>query len=412
MKIAIIGGGITGLTTGFYLAKKNHQITIFEKNSFLGGLASGFKTGNWYLERFYHHIFKSDQAIIKLTKELGLTDFWLWQDCGAPIFYEGKIYHFGSVSDLLKFKPLSFINRLRTGLISLFLMTNNNYHSLEKFTAERWLRKWMGKKSWQVIWKPLLEKKFGDYHKQISMSWVWARIHKRSRYLGYPKGGFQVIFNKLAIKIKKREGKIILNKEIKSINQLKSFDKVIFTGASPLFLKIAPQLPLWYCQQLERIKYLGSVVLLLALKKSLTKAYWLNINDPKTPFVGCIQHSNLVNKKFYNNFHYIYLVAYVEKNSLLFKKPAKDIYYQWMKHLKKINKNFNPSWLKKYYVFKESYTQPLFRINDYKYIPEFITPLKNVYLVNMFQIYPWDRGINYAVDLGKRVAILITKQSN
>jgi hypothetical protein len=37
-------------------------------------------------------------------------------------------------------------------------------------------------------------------------------------------------------------------------------------------------------------------------------------------------------------------------------------------------------------------------------IPSFKTPLKNVFLANMEQVYPWDRGTNYAVELGQKIA--------
>lgn len=405
MKVAVIGAGVTGLTIGFYLSKKGHKVVIFEKDDFVGGLASGFKAGDWHLERFYHHIFKSDQLIQELTSDLGLKDIWLWQDCGAPIFYQGKIHPFSSPLDLLKFSPFSFSNRLRTGLVSLYLQLSSSYHSFENKKGADWLKKWMGEQSWQVIWQPLLKKKFGDFYDQVSMSWIWARIHKRSRYLGYPRGGFQIIINKLVKEIKKRKGKIILNQEIKNLNQLKSFDKIIFTGASPLFLKIASQLPGKYQQKLGQIKYYGTVVVLLTLKKPLTNwAYWLNINDSDIPFVGCVQHSNLVNKKFYNSLHPVYLVSYVSRKSELFNQSPKTIVDQWTACLNKINKNFSLQWIKDYKVFKEPFTQPIFKVGDYKQVPDFQTPLKNVYLVNMAQVYPWDRGVNYAVGLGKKLA--------
>ena len=403
MRIAIIGAGITGLTIGFYLSKKGHKVFLFEKDNFVGGLASGFKIEDWYLERFYHHIFKSDEAIQGLVKDLRLKNIWVWKDCGAPIFYKNKIYPFSSPYNLLKFSPLPFFSRLRIGLVSLYLKHNSNFHSFEDFKGEEWIKKYMGKESWDVIWGPLMKKKFSKFYSQISMSWLWARIHKRSRFLGYPKGGFQVIINKMVKEIKKKNGKVILNKEIKDLDQLRSFKKIIFTGASPLFLKIAPRLPLTYQQKLKKIKYFGAISVLLTLKKPLTDwVYWLNINETAIPFIACVQQSNFIDSSFYNNLHPVYLTSYTPANSYLFKEESGKIVDKWIKYLPKINKNFNPQWLKEYMVFKEQFSQPLLKVGDFRHIPDFETPLKNVYLVNMVQVYPWDRGVNYAVETGQK----------
>lgn len=402
MKIAIVGAGITGLTTAYYLSKKGHKVVIYEKDEVVGGLASGFKIGDWYLERFYHHIFKSDKAIIRLSQDLGLGDIWLWKDCGAPVFYNNKIYPFTTAIDLLKFTPLSLNNRLRTGLVSFYLQYQTNYQKFSHLRAADWLAHYMGKESYNIIWQPLLKKKFGNDYQHISMSWIWARIHKRSRFLGYPKGGFQVIINQLVKEILKREGKIILHKEIINICQLKSFDKIIVTVASPIFTKIAPQLPSAYKLRLNKIKYLGTVVTLLLLKKPLSdRVYWLNINDLNIPFVGVVMQSNLVNKKNYHNLYPVYLVSYLPQNTLIYQQKPALIISKWVGYLKKINKNFNFNWIKKWWVFKEPYTQPIVNLDYYKNIPDLKTPLKNIFLLNMTQIYPWDRGVNYAVNQAK-----------
>jgi len=399
MKIAIVGGGITGLTIGYYLSKKGHRITIFEKENYLGGLASGFKLGDWYLEKFYHHIFKKDRAIQGLTKDLGIEDIWFWKDCGAPIFYKNKIYPFSTPLDLLKFNPISFKSRLRTGLASLYLKAKSNYHGFEKISAEKWIKKYMGKESWEVIWKLLMKEKFGKYYKKINMSWMWARIHRRSRFLGYPKGGFQIIIDKLVEKIKKNGGRIVLKRKIKNNAELDEFDKKIYTIASPLFLKIFPNLPRDYSNKLKSIKYIGSVAVVLILKKKILDwVYWLNINDEDFPFLLCVEQANLVSEKYYNNLYPFYIGTYTSLGSELFKKKGDLIADEWIKYLGKINKGFKKDWIKEFRVFKERYTQPIFTVDNFLNIPDFETPIKNIYLVNMLNTYPWDRGVNFAVE--------------
>lgn len=403
MKIAVIGAGFTGLTTAYYLAKKKHKVVIFEKEKFLGGLSSGIKIGDWYLERFYHHIFKSDKEIIELTKELGLGKIWLWRKSNSPIFWQGRIYPFSTAWDLLRFKPLPFSQRIATGLSILFLKLNKNYQKLENIKAENWLKKYMGEKSWQLIWQPLLEKKFANYANNISMVWMWARIHKRSLFLGYPKKGFQAIISKLASEIKKNKGKIFLKTEIKNLNQLKNFEKIIFTTASPIFekitkIKVKPSIP-----------YLGTIAFLLELKNSFTKdVYWLNINDFSFPFLALIEQTNFIDSKNYQGRHFVYLGAYLDNKSETFKKPEAKIFNHWQKYLKKINPHFKLSWIKKTWFFKEAYAQPVFQTGVKPQASFYSYKNNSLYLVNMANIYPWDRGVNYAVKISKEITSQIS----
>lgn len=409
MKVAIVGAGITGLTLGYYLSRRKIKVALYEKNDFAGGLVSGIPMGRWPVERFYHHIFQDDQDIQSLSRELGLKDLWFWQDCGAPIYYQEQIYPFSTALDLLQFHPLNFFPRLRTGLVSLYLKLTKDYHYLEHVKAEPWLKQWMGEQSWQVIWQPLMAKKFGKNYHDISMSWMWARIKKRSRFLGYPRGGFQVIINKLMASIEANKGKVYLKNQIVNISQLKKFDKIVFTGSSFQLSEITPNLPKTYVQQLNKIKYFGTVELLISLSKPLAgNFYWLNINDFSIPFIGCVQHTALVSPSNYDNNHLIYLAAYVDQKDNLFKATPAELLKSWTKHLVKIDKNFQRSWIKNYWVFREYYTQPIYTLGDYKFIPKFTTPIKNLYLVNMSQVYPWDRGINYAVDLARDFLKTIT----
>jgi protoporphyrinogen oxidase len=403
MKLAIIGAGFSGLSLAYFLTKKGYGVSIYEKDSFAGGLASGFRFGDWYLDKFYHHIFQSDKEIINLTNRLGLANIWLWKKNSSPVFYQGKVHCFSTPIDLLRFSPLNFKSRVQTGLTTVFLKACKNPSYLDKYYALEWLEKYMGRQSVKVIWKPLLIKKFGKHYKSISASWIAARICKRTSMLGYPKRGFQIIINKLVNEIKKNGGKICFNHRIDNLNQLKSYDKVVFTGSNQQLLKLAPKMPKTYQLKLNSIKSYGTVVLLLILKRPLfNKAYWLNINDLKIPFVGCIQQTNLVNAGHYKNLHPVYLVKYLSKDSKIYKQSNNKLFDDWVGYLKTLNSIFTPNWVKSWYVYKKPYTQPIFEAGSKKHILNVKTPIKNLYLVNMSQIFPWDRGVNDAVSLAKK----------
>ncbi|MDH4209084.1 MAG: FAD-dependent oxidoreductase, partial [Anaerolineae bacterium] len=166
MKIGVIGGGLTGLTAAYELAKGGHEVVVFEREPYLGGQAATFEVAGALLERYYHHIFTGDKDIIALIDELGLTGRMLWLASRVGIFYEGKIYDFVTPMDLLGFRPLGFFQRLRAGLITLYLQRFGDWQKLEDFTAEEWIRRYAGRQAYEIIFRPLLRAKFGEFSDQ------------------------------------------------------------------------------------------------------------------------------------------------------------------------------------------------------------------------------------------------------
>jgi protoporphyrinogen oxidase len=306
----------------------------------------------------------------------------------------------------LKFPFLSFLERLRTGLITLFLKTYPEWKNLEKIKASSWLKKYYGQKAYQVLWQPLLKSKFGDQTEEISMAWFWARIKKRSSKLGYLEGGFQVLIKSLREKIEKNGGQVFLNHEVKNLNNLKDFDQIIVTTPAEAFLKIAAGLPKDYQNRLRKLEMLGALNLVLVSKeKFLTDGtYWLNINEPDFPFVAVVEHTNFIDPQSYANQQLVYVGGYYPQNHRYFKMKKEQIFKEWLPFLQKINPQFNPLSLISYCLFLDQFAQPIIPLHYSKIIPRFKTPIPHVYLANMQMVYPWDRGTNYAIELGKKVA--------
>lgn len=380
-KIAIIGGGITGLVAGYRLLRKGNEVTIFEKEKELGGLLGGFKIGKTYLEKTYHHIFKTDKQVIALIKELGLSKKLKWHESRTALYYDQKIYPFMGAMDLLKFKPLNLIDKLRLGLVKIYLEKENNWQKFENVLAYEWMKKYCGKRAYRVVWEPLLKGKFGEKYKEISMAWMWARIHTRANssekgkeYLGYMEGGFQQIIDELEKRIKKMGGKINTGNEILDIKKLeKEYDQIIST---------APLL---------NVDYLGAVTLVFTSKQILSPYYWHNINDLESPFLAFIQHTNLMGKKNYGTNVY-YLGTYGDSEQ--------DI-KNWFKYLKNIFPDFNEKQVEKKWIFRFKYAQHIVTRNYRKKINN--VDNGKIINTNFAQIYPEDRGINYAVREGEKV---------
>ena len=427
MKIAILGGGLTGLTAAYYLSKKNHQITIFEKEKVLGGLASGFKADDWdwNLERTYHHLFANDTDILNFAKEIGFNKIFfktpetasLFKNLNSksPIINQFQILPLDTPVDLLKFPYLSLFDKFRAGFVISFLKLSPFLSIYEQQTAEEFLKKTMGKNVWKVLWQQLFRGKYGDYAGIILASFIWARIKKRTKSLGYPEGGFQTLINYLVEKLKSLKVTLLTDNEINNIVKRgekylvnnKLFDVVISTLPTPVLVKTTQKIfPKNYLNKLSKIKYLHALTLILETDKPiLDKTYWLNISAPNIPIMGVVQHTNFINKKNYGGKNISYLGWYLKKEDKLINMKEGELVDFVKPYLKKIS-NFKFK-ISNYYVFRAPWAQPIFDKEFVKNKPDYITPGKNFFIANLDMTYPYDRGTNYAIALGKKVSMLI-----
>lgn len=423
MRVGIIGAGFTGLSAAYELLGQNHEVIIFEKEPHPGGLAIGFKDKKWKwtLEKHYHHLFTSDFAIRDLAQKVDHKI--IFKRPKTSTYINNSIIQLDSPLSLLKFNYLPLIDRLRTGLVLAYLRFTPFWKPLESLTAEKFLRKYIGEGPWRILWKPLFFGKFGKYYSEIPAVWFWARIKKRSAFLGYPKGGFQSLAESVAKDISKKEGQLIYNTKVKQIEKLRNriilttekeekfeFDKVICTLPTNFFTATTKGLPISYAKNLINLKGLGAVNLILSLNKKFLNdnSYWLNINEENYPFLAIVEHTNFIDRKFYNGDRLIYIGNYLESQHKYFKISEDELLEEYLPSLKKINQNFKKEWIRKMWLSKTNFAQPIIPLNYSKKIPLFKTPINGLYLANMQQVYPWDRGTNYAVELGKKIAHTIS----
>lgn len=434
-RIAIIGGGITGLTAAYDLLQQKQPvaITIYEAGAQLGGLAAGFKgkaSWDWPLEHFYHHLFTNDEAILKLTHDLGMDDLLDVHSPTTVLHHQGSDYPLDSPLRLLQFPKISLWQRLRVGLVLAYLKYHPKppWHQFDQLVADQWLARWMGQPGYEVIWRPMLEGKFGPHFDEVNLAWFWARVYKRTPKLIYYHGGFQAFVEGLATALRTNGVNIQTGHVVKTIAANSAggyqvtvtdehnvstdvpFDVILSTVSPGLMQQIAPMLPSSYLAQLKALRSMGAVVVTVAINQQLmiNGAYWVNL--PKRegfPFLALVEHTNMVSPTHYGGDHLLYMGDYLDPDHRYFTMNVDELVAEFTPHLRKFNPNFAPSWITGAWVHKAKYAQPVPPVGYREMIPELRTPLNGLYFASMSQVYPWDRGTNYAVELGHKVAALI-----
>ncbi|MCB9422245.1 MAG: NAD(P)/FAD-dependent oxidoreductase [Ardenticatenaceae bacterium] len=435
MKVAIVGAGIAGLSAAYDLLAAGHEVVLYEANGQTGGLAAGFRDENWEwpLEKFYHHLFATDKAIIGLVEEIGMRDKLFFPRPTTSMIYEGKIVPFDSPWRWITFPGFNLLDVARFGLVSAYLRFTKPWRKLEQVTADSWLRKWYGRKIYNLTWRPMLIGKFGPYYDQVNMAWMWARLHVRTPKLGYFEGGFQAFVDRLTAVVTQKGGQLHLNTPVENIEQItnnglqitangktETFDACLVTTSPGLLTKMAPTLPAGYLGELLNLKSMGAVVLTLALKRPLLPdhlTYWLNVpaNSPDKsqndiPFLALVEHTNYIDKSHYGGDHIIYCGDYVTPDHPHLQMEPDALAEQFINVLHRFNPDFKTDWVRKHWLFREQYAQPVPFLNHSQHIPDLQTPLPGLYFASMSQVYPWDRGTNFAVEIGRRAAQLILSQ--
>ncbi len=444
MRTAILGGGALGLTLALRLAQAGEQVVVMEKERQPGGLAAGFPIGDVYLEKFYHHLFRSDKTIIALLNELGLGKRLEWHAPKTSSMVNGTAYNFSPLDILLHFTPLSFFDRARLGAVGASLKLRRSHAPFERVTAAEWMARWMGKRPYELVWQPILESKFGEYYPQISMAWMWSRLHCRSFSLGYLRGGFQQLYDALVREILARGGEVRLGCEVlnarlatdagvsqaaqaafvaqpqgassgacgwrvtskpapEAAPQEEAYDRVISTLPTRLTFRLIPELPQDFRDKYDWGLAYGAHCLILALNQSLSDVYWLQFTDRGYPFLAAVEHTNMLPTSDYGGRHLLYLGNYLPMTHPLFKQSKEEVLASYLPHLKRINPRFSPDWVTESWMFAAPFAQPIVTRDFPAHIPPHETPLPNLWLANMFQVYPQDRGQNYSIAMAERL---------
>ena len=444
MKVIVVGGGMAGLGAALELLCRGHEVSLFEASPEFGGQVRTFEVGGGRLEIFYHHLFQSDDEAIRVINEVGLGDELSWIDSNVGLHGGGKNYPFVGALDLLRFDRVSLISRMRLGLTALWLRRVHDYQRYERTRAAEWIRSKVGREGYERVWGPLLRAKFSEHAEDVSMVWFWGKIYLRfasrpkgglpfigsllaKEQLGYLKGSFGRLVDGLVETCRARGGQLeagapverVLIEDGRAVGvQLADgrglrADAVLATTPSGLFQRIVPDLETMgaegarYHEMLGAVQYQWATVLVLALDRQLSSTYWLTMTDDDAPFVVAVEQTNFIPAETYGGNHILYLSDYMSPGDPMVEMSADellDLYEPW---IKRINPDFDRSWVRERWLYRDRAGQPVVRVGYHQIIPPHRTPVPGLYLANTTQIYPEDRGQNYSLRMGRRVAELV-----
>lgn len=433
--VVIVGAGFTGLSAGYQLAKDGLKVKILEAEASPGGLAGVFDFSDGVkLEKFYHHWFNNDIYVPKLVKELGLENDIVMQPSQTGMYFNGRHWKLSTPLDLLRFRALSVFNRIRLGYLVLQVRRIKNWKSIEHLSIREWLEPLCGKTVFNIVWEPLINSKFSIYSEKINAVWMWKKLilrggtrnKKGGEELAYFKGGFGRLCDAMVDAIIEAGGSVDYNAKVIGINANgNKIDSVktesanvigknyIFTPSLPIIAKIFKETTnLTWLEGLKKVNYLGNKCLILRLSSSLSDTYWLNVNDPGFPFVGVIEHTNFDGPENYKGSHIVYLSRYLAVEDPLWGMSDQKYFEFALTHLKRMFPKIKESWVLEYHVWRTEYAQPVTEKNYSSYVPSTKTPYENTFICTMAQIYPEDRGTNYAIREGYKIANQIINNKN
>ncbi|MGD2252133.1 MAG: NAD(P)/FAD-dependent oxidoreductase [Anaerolineales bacterium] len=422
MKVAVIGAGFGGLAAAYDLAGAGCQVTVFEADDHVGGLSSGFKAPgwDWSVERYYHHWFASDRHMLGLIDELGWRDKVLFPRPFTVIFHQEAFHPLDSPIAAMRFPGFNLMDIARFGLVTLYLKLSPNWRPLERHKADAWLRRWYGDRVYKIVWQPLLEGKFGPHYREVNAAWFWARVHARTPRLGTFVGGFQAFADALAERVKAEGAALRLNTPVKTIETTpegglrlrlpeggEEFDQCLATVSPAMLAKMAPTLEAGYLDNLRTLKSMGAVVMVLALKHRLSEQgfYWHNL--PKAagfPFLAMVEHTNFLSPENFGGDHIVYCGDYLDPSHEYFSLSQEQLLERFLPSLPRFNSRFTPDWVRQSWLFRTQYAQPVPMVHQSQAIPALKTPMPGLWFASMSQVYPWDRGTNFAVEVGRRAA--------
>lgn len=421
MKYVVLGAGPMGLMAAMELLKLGHEVDIYERDDRIGGMSASFDFDGLEIERYYHFICKTDYPLFDLLKELGLSEKLRWTDTKMGFFYNGKLYKWGTPFALLAFDGLDFISKVRYGVHAMYAKGIKDWRPFDGIRATTWLRKWIGERAYNVLWKSLFDLKLFEYSDDISAAWIGTRIKRvalsrrnlMQESMGYLDGGSATLLSRMERFIVERGGRIHLKSGIEKINvmngrvsgimvggELRSCDALISTAPIQYVPRLMPDLPAEFAARIDKIKNIPVACVILKLKQPLSENFWMNINDASIEIPGVIEYSNLNQMSP----SVLYAPFYMPKTHPKWARSNDELVDEVISYLPQLNPAFSPDWVLARHCHRYDFAQTICPPGFYDMLPPMKTPVAGLYIADTAYYYPEDRSINESIAVARKLA--------
>jgi protoporphyrinogen oxidase len=422
-RIAVIGAGAMGLAAAYHLTKNGYQATVFEADTVPGGMAAHFDFEGLSLERFYHFVCRSDQALLDLMEKLGLSQAMRWRDTSMGFYYEGRIHPWGDPVALLRFPHLSLLAKLRYGLHAFSSTRRSDWMRLDRIAADVWIRRWVGDEAYRVCWEKLFQLKFFEYSDRISAAWIWTRIKRvgtsrkslRQEELGFIDGGSETLIRRLVERIEAGDGRLRLGTPVERIaieqgevrgvmpkgGSLEPFDAVISTVAIPAAVPMLADLPADLLARYRALPNIGVVCVVHKLRRSVSPHFWTNINAADIEIPGIVEFSRL---RPLADEHVVYLPYYMPQTHEKFSWTDERLVAETTAYLRLLNPSLTDADFLAARVGRLRYAQPICGPRFLDSLPPISSGIRGLQVADTSYYYPEDRGISESVRLARRMA--------
>ena len=409
--VRIVGGGMTGLTLAYRLSRQGARVVVYERDPYLGGLASESTIAGIPAERFYHCILPTDTALLSLLDELGLAAEIGWTKTRTGFFHESRLLEMTTTADFLRFPALRLTDRIRLAWTIILCSLHRGWEAFDEQPIGAFLRRHGGERLFRLLWEPLLLAKLGPDYDRFSASFIWATINRmmsarkargRSERLGFVRGRYGKVFRALRTAIEDRGGEICAGKRVDGMSAGKEpgtwtliVDGVVTPPSAVVLCIPAPIASGWVDKILPEAKdtlrgmeYLGVLCESVLLKHSLTPYYVLNLTDRSLPFTGVIEMSNLTGTEEFNGCSLVYLPRYAGQGSNIWDLSDEELHRENMSGLRRIAEDLREEDIISWSLHRARYVQPIHRVGRGKEkVPVELAP--GLFYLSTAQIHPW-----------------------
>jgi protoporphyrinogen oxidase len=427
-RYAVLGAGPMGLMAAMELLKRGHEVDIYERDDRIGGMSAAFDFDGLAIERYYHFICKTDFPLFALLDELKLSHTLRWTDTKMGFYYNGRLYKWGTPFALLAFDGLDIVSKARYALHVMVTKGIKDWRPLDGVSATEWIRKWVGKRAYDVLWRSLFELKFFEYTEQLSAAWIGTRIKRvglsrkslMQETMGYLEGGSETVLRAMEKVILAGGGRIHLSSGIDRVvtrdgrvtgivvdgAELPA-DVVVSTAPIQYVPRLVPDLPKNFAERIDAITNIPVACVIVKMSQPLTENFWMNINDPGIAIPGVIEYSNLND----TGASILYAPFYMPKTHPKWGQGNDELIEEVLGYLSRLNPAFTRDRVLATHCHRYEFAQTVCPPGFYDMLPSMATPIEGFFMADTSYYYPEDRSINESIVVGSRLAALASESA-